>query len=144
MSVKKLKDVEGRTSKPREASTLDRLKVSLEEIQGSGQRITISAVARTASVTPGLIHNTYPDFAEKIRSLMGKSTRSRKGAIAEELKRVQRSSKELRVELALLRDDLAKLASRNQMLAQENEVLRAMAGSVVTHISKNKNLPAQH
>ena len=36
------------------------------------QKLSIS-VARAAGVTPGLIHNTYPAVAERIRNLMGKS-----------------------------------------------------------------------
>ena len=54
--------------------TIDGIEQAIEQLQASQGKLSISAVAKMAGVTPALIHNTYPDLAEKIRGLVGKAT----------------------------------------------------------------------
>ena len=49
--------------------TIDGIEQAIEQLQASQGKLSISAVAKMAGVTPALIHNTYPDLAEKIRAL---------------------------------------------------------------------------
>ena len=86
-----------------------------------------------AGITPALIHNTYPDFAEKIRGLIGKATRTQRDAKRDELVHEREINRSLRRELAETRADLAKLASINQRLLNEVALLNGMAtGKVVS------------
>jgi AcrR family transcriptional regulator len=101
------------------AKTLDELKYAIARLQKSGAKVTISAVAREAAVTPALIHNTYPDIAEQIRQIMGKATRAQRDAQQEEVKRRGEITRQLREELAKLKADYADLASVNLALQIE-------------------------
>jgi len=47
--------------------TVDEIQRAIVQLQADQGKLSISAVAKLAEVTPGLIHNTYPDLAEKIR-----------------------------------------------------------------------------
>lgn len=60
--------------------TIDGIEQAIEQLQASQGKLSISAVAKMAGVTPALIHNTYPDLAEKIRGLVGKATRTQRDA----------------------------------------------------------------
>ncbi|RYE42022.1 MAG: TetR family transcriptional regulator [Hyphomicrobiales bacterium] len=93
-----------------------RLKEAMEQLQHSGDKVSISAVAKAAQVTPALIHNTYPDIAERIRSVVGKSTRMQRDAKHEALVKEKERNRELRAEVERLRADAAKLASINLTL----------------------------
>lgn len=96
-------------------------------------KVSISAVAKLAGVTPALIHNTYPDFAEKIRGMAGKATRIQRDAKHDALVREREINLPLRQELAVSRSDLAKLSSVNQVLLNEVALLKGMAiGKVVS------------
>ncbi|UUZ66370.1 TetR family transcriptional regulator (plasmid) [Polaromonas sp. P1-6] len=100
--------------------------------------MSISAVAKVAGVTPALIHNTYPDLAEKIRGLLGKATRTQRDAKHEALVREREINRSLREELARTRADLAKLASINQVLLNEVALLKGMATGKVVSILHSK------
>ena len=66
----------------RSAEMLDRrdaLVAALEGLQRGQHKISISAVARKAGVTPALIHNTYPDVAERIRAVSGRDASASRG-----------------------------------------------------------------
>ncbi|WP_240531332.1 TetR family transcriptional regulator [Variovorax boronicumulans] len=86
--------------------------------------MSIAAVAAEAGVTPALIHNTYPDIAEAIRTEAGRSTRRQLDAKAAELAKVGASLRELRRQLHEANADIAKLASINESLRQEAALLR--------------------
>ena len=58
--------------------TVDEIQRAIVQLQADQGKLSISAVAKLAEVTPGLIHNTYPDLAEKIRGLVGKATRAQR------------------------------------------------------------------
>jgi len=96
--------------------TEQRLKDAIEQLQQAGSKVSISAVARAAEVTPALIHNTYPDIAEQIRTVTGKTTRNKDDAKYDALAQERRSSRALRVEVDHLQQECAKLASINLTL----------------------------
>nr|MDP2191632.1 TetR family transcriptional regulator [Rhodoferax sp.] len=88
----------------------------MDLLQESGTKVSISAVAKAADVTPALIHNTYPDIAERIRGVIGKSTRLQRDAKHEALVKERESNRDLRAEVEHLRLEAAKLASINLTL----------------------------
>lgn len=113
--------------------TIDGIQQAIEQLQASQGKLSISAVAKLAGVTPALIHNTYPDLAEKIRGLVGKATRTQRDSKHSELVREREANRTLRQELAETKAALAKLASVNQVLLNEVAVLNGIAtGKVVS------------
>ena len=112
--------------------TIDGIQQAIEQLQASQGKLSISAVAKMAGVTPALIHNTYPDLAEKIRGLVGKATRTQRDAKHSALVREREINRTLRKELVETRATIAKLASVNQTLLNEIAVLKGVAtGKVV-------------
>ena len=112
--------------------TIDGIEQAIEQLQASQGKLSISAVAKMAGVTPALIHNTYPDLAEKIRGLVGKATRTQRDAKHSALVREREINRTLRQELVETRATIAKLASVNQTLLNEMAVLKGVAtGKVV-------------
>ena len=112
--------------------TIDGIQQAIEQLQASQGKLSISAVAKLAGVTPALIHNTYPDLAEKIRGLVGKATRTQRDAKHSALVREREINRALRQELVETRATIAKLASVNQTLLNEMAVLKGIAtGKVV-------------
>ena len=112
--------------------TIDGIQQAIEQLQASQGKLSISAVAKMAGVTPALIHNTYPDLAEKIRGLVGKATRTQRDAKHSALVREREINRALRQELVETRATIAKLASVNQTLLNEMAVLKGIAtGKVV-------------
>lgn len=96
--------------------TEKRLTAALDQLQALGSKVSISAVAKAADVTPALIHNTYPGIAERIRGVIGKSTRLQRDAKHEALAKERERNRELRAEVERLRLDMARLASINLTL----------------------------
>lgn len=92
-------------------------------------KLSVSAVAREAGVTPALIHNHYPSIAEEIRVKLGASSRERRDAARDELKLEREKTHKLRKELAEATSQIAVLASINETLLLENQVLRATASA---------------
>lgn len=92
-------------------------------------KLSVSAVAREAGVTPALIHNHYPSIAEEIRVKLGASSRERRDAARDELKLEREKTNKLRKELAEATSQIAKLASINETLLLENQVLRTTASA---------------
>lgn len=118
--------------------TVDEIKQAIAQMQVAQGKMSISAVAKVAGVTPALIHNTYPDLAEKIRGLMSKTTRTQRDAKHDALVRERDINRTLRQELAESRADLAKLASVNQVLLNEVSLLKGMATGKVVSILQSK------
>ena len=123
---------------PREPRRRDRektkgeLQLAILRVKNKGLKVSIAAVAAEAGVTPGLIHNTYPDIAEDIRAQTGRAVRQQRDDKAAELAKVRATLKELREQLAVARSDLAKLASINETLSDEVARLKAqVTGKVV-------------
>lgn len=92
-------------------------------------RVSISAVAEEAEVTPALIHNRYPELAEKIRAHAGRDTRRQRDDKQAELQAARLAALDLRRRLVELESDLVRLASINAALRIDNDELRAMLES---------------
>jgi len=106
---------------------------AISHVQTSQNKVSISAVAKVAGVTPALIHNTYPDLAEQIRGIVGKTTRAQRDAIHEALGQEREINRRLRSEIVGLKNDLAKLASINQTLLNEIALVKGLeSGKVVS------------
>nr|WP_315233981.1 TetR family transcriptional regulator [uncultured Albidiferax sp.] len=113
-------------------STLENLERALLRVQEQGKKLSILAVANEAGVSNGLIHNTYPDFAGKVRTQMGRGIRQKLDAKFAELDDVRASLKAMRAERDTALADVKTLASINETLRQEVTTLRAATSGKVT------------
>jgi AcrR family transcriptional regulator len=91
-------------------------------------KVTIAAVAREAGVSTALIHNHYPNIAETIRDAQGRSSRATRDVKHQDLIAERKKSSEYRQEIKELRAKVAMLASINEVLADDNRVLKAKLG----------------
>lgn len=115
--------------KPAESREKD-LKLALYRIQKgrahTGEtKVTIAAVAREANVSTALIHNYYPGIAEAIREAQGRTSRAMRDEKHKDLIAERKKSAAYRQEIEELRIKVANLASINEMLLDENHVLKA-------------------
>lgn len=115
--------------KPSDARERD-LQLALTRIQRgrahTGEtKVTIAAVAREAGVSTALIHNYYPNIAEKIREAQGRTSRIQRDAKHQDLRAEYEKNRILRQEIKELRAKIASLASINEVLISENRVLKA-------------------
>ncbi|WLI13891.1 MULTISPECIES: TetR family transcriptional regulator [Pseudomonas] len=115
--------------KPAEDREKD-LKLALLRIQKgrthTGEsKVTIAAVAREAGVSTALIHNYYPRIAEAIREAQGRSSRAMRDVKQQDLIAERKKSAAHRQEIEELRVKVANLASINEVLTDENRVLKA-------------------
>ncbi|WP_432219699.1 TetR family transcriptional regulator [Pseudomonas kribbensis] len=111
--------------------TSEALSRAVDSIVADGGKLSISSVAKAAGVTPGLIHNTYPDVAEQIRKVMGKSTRAQRDSKHQALVDEREKSRILRAENEQLLAEIAQLASVNQRLLLEMAQLKGIADDKV-------------
>ncbi|UNK65420.1 TetR family transcriptional regulator [Pseudomonas simiae] len=88
-------------------------------------KVTIAAVAREAGVSTALIHNHYPQIAEVIREIQGRSSRAIRDAKHQDLIAERRKSLAYRQEIEELRAKVANLASINEVLLEESRVLKS-------------------
>lgn len=116
--------------------TLEELAFAELRVKNKGIKLSISAVALEAGVTPALIHNTYPDVAEAIRAQIGKSARQANESKSAELIKAKERISELRKELKNALTDLQRLASKNETLRQELATLKAMESGKVVSLAK--------
>jgi hypothetical protein len=107
------------------------LELAILRVKDKGSKLSISAVATEAGVTAGLIHNTYPDIAKKIRTATGRDIRQQRDAMAAKLRAVRVQMKALRAERTEALADVGKLASINETLRLEVATLRATASGKV-------------
>lgn len=115
--------------KPAEDREKD-LKLALYRIQKGRARtgetkVTIAAVAREVGVSTALIHNYYPSIAEAIRQIQGRSSRAMRDVKHQDLLAERKKSAAYRQEIEELRAQVANLASINEVLLDENHVLKA-------------------
>lgn len=135
MSTTAVKKTPAKTASRKSAEAREKdLRLAMYRIEAgrskSGEsKLSISAVAREAGVTTALIHNHYPKVAEDIRTALGKATRAQRDAKGELLKEERRQSRDLREQIKALSADIAKLASINEVLLDENAALRARLDS---------------
>ncbi|GLC96448.1 hypothetical protein Tamer19_58570 [Cupriavidus sp. TA19] len=112
--------------------TLNELQLALGRLQSANKKVSISAVAKEADVTPALIHNTYPDFAERIRTLVHRSARAQRDDKHHELKLQRAANAQLYKVIADQNKEIVDLASINEALRAEIHVLtRIVEGKVV-------------
>lgn len=112
--------------------TAQQLRQALATLQSQSNKVTISAVAKLAGVTPALVHNSYPDIAERIRAVSGKGVRAQRDAKTEKLKQERERNRELRAEIAGVKQELAKVASLNLTLLSRIAILSAALDGKVT------------
>ena len=112
-------------------NTREELQFAILRVKNKGLKLSISAVAAEARVTPGLIHNTYPDLAEEIRAQVGRSTRQQRDAVVTELAAAKGQLREFRAQLEKALADIAKLASLNEALRDQVASLQAQASGKV-------------
>ncbi len=89
------------------------------------KKVTIAAVAREAGVSAALIHNHYPNIAEIIREVQGRSSRAQRDVKHQDLRAEREKGRAMRLEIEELRNKVAKLASLNEVLITENRILKA-------------------
>jgi hypothetical protein len=115
------------------SKTINDFRQAIKQLQDNQVKVSISSVAKIVGVTPALIHNTYPDVAEQIRGLTGKTTRKQRDAKHEELIKEKAINRALRAELVETREFVAKLASVNQVLLNEITLLKGqISGKVIS------------
>jgi AcrR family transcriptional regulator len=119
--------------------TLTELQLAMHRLQRAGKKVSIKGIAEEAKVTPALIHNRYPDFAEQVRTLTIKSTRAQRDEKHELLQREREKNRQLRALVDQQIKEFADLASVNEALRAENSLLKAMAeGKVLKGQFKRK------
>jgi len=131
MASKSTETANGR-SRPKTADALSKV---IDSMLAASEKLTISSVARAAGVTPGLIHNTYPAVAERIRSLMGKSVRAQRDSKHQALMKEKELNKALRADNSQLLEEIARLASVNQRLLLELAQLKGVAQGKVIELA---------
>lgn len=112
--------------------TLDQLKLALARVQRRGGKVTLKAVADEAKVSPPLLNNRYPDFAEQVRAVMGKAIRQQRNEKADLLLEEREKNRKLREMVESQLAEIIKLASVNEALRTEMALLKAIAEGKVT------------
>lgn len=112
--------------------TLQELELALHRLQRAGGKVTLKAVAEEAGVSPPLINNRYPDFAEKVRAIMGKAVRQQRDEKADLLTDEREKNRKLREQVASQQAEIRKLASVNEALRAELALQQAIAEGKVS------------
>ena len=107
--------------------TLHELNLALMRLQRRSEKITLKAVADEAQVSPPLINNRYPDFAEQVRAVMGKAVRQQRNETAELLVQEREKSRQLRELVSSQLVEITRLASVNEALRAELALQKAIA-----------------
>jgi AcrR family transcriptional regulator len=108
------------------------LDAAIVQVAESASKMTITAVAKEAGISAAAVLTTYPDVAERIRTIQGKAMRQQRNAKIDEVKQLEARNRELREELAQAQADLQTLASINQTLRDELHTLHASGRPNVT------------
>ena len=128
--------------KNRERTMAD-LQEALKTLQGSGQKVSLKAVADLAKVSPSLLNHRYPDFAEKVRGLVGRTIRQQRNEKADLLVAEREKNRQLRALVDGQLIEITRLASVNEALRQELAVQRAVAEGKVARGSFGQKKPPQ-
>lgn len=107
--------------------TLSELKLSLLRLQEAGKKVTLQAVANEAKVSPSLLNNRYPDFAEQVRAIMGKTVRQQRNEKADLLAKEKEKNRKLREQVDSQLVEIIRLASVNESLRAELALQKAIA-----------------
>lgn len=130
----KIVNSEEEVKAPRQRSrdkTGTELKLALHRLQRAGKKVSISSIAKEAGVSAPLIHGSYPEFAEQVRELNNKSTRTQLGEKRDRLHEERKKNSDLRALLDREMKDAAMLASVNEALRAEIILLKALADGKV-------------
>lgn len=103
-------------------------------------QVSIASVAREAGVSPGLIHNHYPQVADAIRLEQARHGRDRRKRRQDEVKKGREKARALRGDVTDLRAKVARLASINEVLQFENESLRQRRGGNVVSLPPSQRI----
>lgn len=112
--------------------TLHQLNLALIRVQRRGDKVTLKAVADEAKVSPPLINNRYPDFAEQVRAIIGRTIRQKRNEKADLLVAERDKNRKLREVMASQLVEITRLASVNETLRSEIALLKALAEGKVT------------
>lgn len=130
-----VKPTQSQTQGRSRSKTLESLDKVIDSLVAGNEKLSIASVARAAGVTPGLIHNTYPAVAERIRTLMAKSVRVQRDSKHQALMNEKEKNRALRAENDQLLAELAQLASVNQRLLFEMAELKAVSNGKLVALS---------
>lgn len=128
-------------------STLGELQLALHRLQRDGKKVTLRAVAVEANVSPSLLNNRYPDFAEQVRAIVGKAVRQQRNEKADLLLKEKEKNRQLRELVDIQLQEITKLASVNESLRMELVLHKAIAAGKVAQgtfgrkVSGNKTHP---
>lgn len=111
--------------------TQTELELALHRLERAGNKVTLRAVAEEAKVTPALIGNRYPDFAEKVRAIMGKTIRQQRNEKADLLTQERERNRKLRALVDSQLVEITRLASVNEALRAELVLQKAIADGMV-------------
>lgn len=111
--------------------TLNDLQLALHRLQRAGKKITLRAVAEEAKVSPALINNRYPDFAEQVRAILGKTIRQQRNQKADLLAQERERNRQLRSQIDSQLVEITRLASVNEALRAELALQKAIADGKV-------------
>jgi AcrR family transcriptional regulator len=109
----------GAPSRSIKSRLTDALSTLTSEIPPAAHRITVSSLCRLAGVSRNTVYRYYPDIAEAARRLNRRRGARRRSA-------QQNTLRALRTDLAMLRAQLAKLATLADHYHTEAEQLRAL------------------
>ncbi|WP_066334685.1 hypothetical protein [Azohydromonas lata] len=115
--------------------TAQELQYAVLRVKNKGLKMSITAVAIEAGVAPSLIHNTYPDIAEQIRGLVGRTARRQRDEMRTDLATVRQRLRDVTAEREQLKRELAVLASMNLTLSDQVAELRAELGGKLKRIA---------
>ncbi len=124
--------------------TLQELNLALNRVQRRGEKVTLKAVADEAKVSPPLINNRYPDFAEQVRAVTGKAIRQQRNEKAALLVEEREKNRKLKEQLDSQLLEITKLASLNETLRTEMALLKAITEGKVSRGRFGRKVEAEN
>lgn len=106
--------------------TLTELQLALHRLQRTGKKVTLRAVAEEAKVSPSLLNHRYPDFAEQVRALVGRTVRQQRNEKADQLAQEREKNRKLRALVDSQIVEITRLASVNEALRAELALQKAI------------------
>ena len=123
------KTTKGNATRASIVLALNRIEKGRAKIVASDRRISIASVAEEAGVSRALIHNNYPEIAERILGVSGKGIRRQRDKKRSQLLVEQNRNRALREENSRLRELNRKMATEVANLTALNEHLSLVAGN---------------
>ena len=130
-----------------ELTTRQKLELVIEGMEKAGSIMTISGVAKEASISNASIHNRYPDLADRIRQSAGvvkeKDAKTQLTKRLGTIKEGKTKQARLRQELEEVKALLQKTDSVNAALQLENGRLKALNRKYLEELNRVKGGPAK-